>query len=357
VSPELPGTSRGAGCFREGERVELIDPMAKQPELIKEIETLLAADGRVDTALSVVFFKDRLAYKLKREIKTGFLDYSTLRKRKAMCEREFLINKKNSPDLYIAVVAVCRDRSGVLKLWGGKGPLPGVSVEYLVEMNRFEEKGLLSNLAKAGSLDSAVSDVLIERVAAMHAAAPRVSAGDYAKKFRKAVEISIRQFQVAAAGVLPPDAGLAVSGELLRALELNAPLLKERGKSFIKECHGDLHLGNVCLYGGRPRIFDAVEFNTEFTRIDTFYDLAFLLMDYHHHKMPRQAERAADKYLAAAGLGRTDFAALMPLYMGLRAVIRSSISAAGSKCVRGEPQKRLRAEAVRYYTEALEYLA
>jgi len=330
--------------------------MAKQPELIKEIETLLAADGRVDTALSVVFFKDRLAYKLKREIKTGFLDYSTLRKRKAMCEREFLINKKNSPDLYLAVAAVCRDRSGALKLWGG-GPLPGVPVEYLVEMNRFEEKNLLSNLAKAGSLGSAVSDVLIERVAAMHAAAPRVPAGDYVKKFRKAVEISITQFRGAAAGVLPPAAGPAVSGELLRALELNAPLLKERGKSSIKECHGDLHLGNVCLYGGGPRIFDAVEFNTEFTRIDTFYDLAFLLMDYHHHKMPRQAERAADKYLAAAGLGRTEFAALMPLYMGLRAVIRSSISAAGSKCVQGEPQRRLRAEAVRYYNEALAYLA
>ncbi|OGR65692.1 MAG: hypothetical protein A2X31_09655 [Elusimicrobia bacterium GWB2_63_22] len=330
--------------------------MAKQPELIKEIETLLAADGRVDTALSVVFFKDRLAYKLKREIKTGFVDYSTLRKRKAMCEREFLINKKNSPDLYIAVAAVCRGRDGALKLWGGKGPLPGVPVEYLVEMNRFREKDLLSNLARAGSLDSAISDVLIERVAAMHAAAPRVPAGNYDKKFRKAVDISIRQFRESAAGVLPPDAWRDVSAKLLRAFERCAPVLKKRGKSNIKDCHGDLHLGNVCLYGGRPRVFDAVEFNPEFTHIDTFYDLAFLLMDYHHHRMPRQAERAADKYLAAAGLDRADFAALMPLYMGLRAVIRSSISAAGSKCVRGEPQRRLRAEAVRYHGEALEYL-
>lgn len=331
--------------------------MAKQPELIKEIETLLAADGRADTALSVVFFKDRLAYKLKREIKNGFLDYSSLSKRKAMCEREFLINKKNSPDLYNGVAAVCRDRSGALKLWSGKGPRPGVPVEYLVEMNRFEEKNLLSNLAKAGSLHSVISDALIKRVAAMHAAAPRVPAGNYAEKFRKAVEISIRQFREAAAGVLPPDAWRSVSGELLRAFERCAPVLKKRGKSSIKACHGDLHLGNVCLYGGAPRLFDAVEFNTQFTHIDTYYDLAFLLMDYHHHKMPRQAERAADKYLAAAGVARAEFAELMPLYMGLRAVIRSSISAAGSKCLQGEPQRRLRAEAVRYYTEALEYLA
>lgn len=325
--------------------------MANQPRIIKEIEKILAPDRRIDTALSVVFLAGPLAYKLKRELKNNFVDYSSLEKRREFCLKELRLNKRNAPGIYNAVIAVSREDGGPLTLGRGGSP-----VEYLLEMNRFEEGMLLNRLAEKGALTEELACSLAEKIAEMHGSARAAGAADYSGKFSNAVKISIRQLRESSDGVLPADLAATAEDKLLAAYNGCRDVLKKRSGS-VRECHGDLHLGNICLFEGSPCVFDAVEFNDEFTHIDPFFDLAFLLMDLSHHGLPELAEVVAGKYLRATGSDKKELAALLPLYLGLRAVIRCSISAASAKKALSKARaSALKREALAYYREAMSFL-
>jgi hypothetical protein len=325
--------------------------MSNQPEVIKEIEKILAPDRRIDTALSVVFLAGPLAYKLKRELKNNFVDYSSLEKRREFCLKELRLNKRNAPGIYNTVVAVGRESGGPLTLGRGGSP-----VEYLLEMNRFEDSLLFNKLAEKGALTEELACSLADKIAELHGSARAAGAADYSEKFSNAVKISIRQLRESSDGVLPSDLPASAEKKLLSAYNGCRDVLKKRS-GFVRECHGDLHLGNICLFEGSPCVFDAVEFNDDFTHIDPFFDLAFLLMDLSHHGLPGRAAVVADKYIAGTRSDPNDFAALMPLYLGLRAIIRCSISAASAKEALSEARaSELKFEASKYYREALSFL-
>lgn len=333
--------------------------MTRQSEIIDEIEESLSPDGRIDTALSVVFLKGQRAYKIKREMKNSFLDYSTLQKRKALCEREFHVNRKNSPELYRTVIFAYRDEAGSIKLWdGGACPLSAPD-EYLLEMNRFNEDLLLSKLADKGLLTETLCCSAAGKIAEMHNTAILVTPGDYVKKFIKVVNIINEQFKDSARGIVPEEALQTVPRKLLTAFEKCRKVLAARGAAgFIRECHGDLHLGNICLFNGAPCVFDAVEFNTEFTHIDTLYDLSFLIMDLHHHGLFQMADKVSGSYLVATKTDKKDYLAVMPLYLGLRSIIRCSISAASSRENTSEDSAaRLKQDALKYLQETLNFLS
>jgi hypothetical protein len=226
-------------------------------------------------------------------------------------------------------------------------------------MNRFDEDALLSRLAMRGSLTEALCGAVAAKVAHMHDAAPLVESAGYAEKFLQVVDIIIGQFRAATDGILPAETLKVVPHRLQRAFNNCRDVLSARGSTgTVRECHGDLHLGNICLYKGEPCIFDAVEFNTEFTHIDTLYDLSFLIMDLHHHGLPKLAEKVAAGYLAGTRTPRADYVAVMPLYLGLRAVIRCSISA-GSARGSQSPKTAVaqQREARHYLEEALVFLS
>ena len=333
--------------------------MSCQAAIINELGKLLSPDGRVDTSFSVVFLKGQRAYKVKRESKNGFLDFSTLAKRKFLCGREFEINKRNSPGLYRGVVFAYRGGGGALELWSG-GKLPaGAPEEYMLEMNRFEEDQLLAKLSGKGLLTEPLCLSVAGKIAQMHTAATIVNCADYAGKFLTVVNIIIDQFRDSAAGIVPGEALEEVPRKLLAAYSYCRGVLARRGAAgVIRECHGDLHLGNICLFEGAPCIFDAVEFNTEFTHIDTLYDLSFLIMDLHHHGLPGLAEKISGKYLADTGTDIAEFRSVMPLYLGLRSIIRCSISAAGSKNNSSvKTISVLKEEALKYLRETLAFLS
>ena len=333
--------------------------MNEQAARITEIGTLLSPEKRIDTSFSVIFLKGGKAFKVKRALRNGFLDYSTLEKRRAMCEWEFRINSRNSPELYRGVIAAARGRGGELELHANAAAPGHDTVEYLLEMNRFEETMLLSRLAAAGRLTDGLCSDLAGKIALMHGSSPLVEFGDYAGNFENVVRIIIRQFSESTVGVIPEKASPEISAKLLAALDRCRPVLAARAEDgFVRECHGDLHLGNICLFNGAPCIFDAVEFNTEFTRIDTLYDIAFLIMDLHHHGLSGQAGRIMEGYLSGTGTSREAWEAVMPLYLGLRAVIRCSISAGSLReCRSKETAARLREEALRYFREADGFLS
>ena len=276
---------------------------------------------RLDTPLSHLFLGPRRVLKLKRAIRTNFLDFSTVAGREAMCRREIVANAA-AGSLYRGVLPVTRS-DGALRL-GGRGE----PVDWVVEMARFDSATEFDRMARDGRLTLPMVEGLAEKVAALHATAPR-------QRRRGAAEgLAGRLVQIAGAIAEADDSGTLgpATGAWLDAAETarqaQAGLVEARGRhGFVRRGHGDLHLGNICLWQGAPTPFDALEFNEAIATTDVLYDAGFTVMDLMEHGLPALAAGFMARYLSAtrdhAGL------ALLPLFVSMRASVRA-IAAAGN---------------------------
>ena len=304
---------------------------------------------RVETHISVVFLTRRRAYKLKRAVTFPYLDYSSLERRRAACDREVQLNRRTAPSTYCGVIAVTREPDGQLRLGGAGEP-----VEWLVEMVRFDDALLLDRLADAGQLDMALATKLARRVAGFHdAAGPRRDHGG-SQAMQRIVDDNLRE--MASTVALDPDACSAVHAASTAAIARHAWLLDARRlNGLVRQCHGDLHLHNVFLDGDMPILFDAIEFNDDLACCDVMYDLAFLLMDLRHRQLNAHANAVLNAYLET----RPDYRglALLPLFLSCRAAIRAKVSVAEA-AVQSRPAEasKLRAEARTYLRNAREFL-
>ncbi|MFQ5959424.1 MAG: AAA family ATPase [Alphaproteobacteria bacterium] len=311
----------------------------------------VGAVERIDTHISVVFLAGMRAYKLKRAVRYDYVDFSTLELRRTACEAEVRINRRTAPDLYIGVLAVTRAADDALVL-GGDGPV----VDWLVEMVRFDRDGLFDRLAQRGALTAPLMREVADEALALHAAAePRRDKGGRAGMAwvvrGNAADLAAR------AGEPFDDAEVAHYTALAEAaLARHGDLLDRRRRDgFVRLCHGDLHLRNICLVGGRPTLFDAIEFNDDIACCDVLYDVAFLVMDLLRRGLRPLANLVLNRYLAmsgdAAGL------ALFGFFLSCRAAVRAKTTAisAAAQSDRGEAA-RLRAEAARYLDDACAYL-
>ncbi|CUW41040.1 conserved protein of unknown function,(containing protein kinase-like (PK-like)121-304;containing Aminoglycoside phosphotransferase domain 140-292;containing P-loop containing nucleoside triphosphate hydrolases domain 343-520) [Magnetospirillum sp. XM-1] len=305
---------------------------------------------RVDTHISTLFLAGDRVFKLKKPVRLPFLDFTALSARKAACEAEVEINRRATPDLYLGVRALTRAQGGGLELDG-----PGEAVDWAVEMRRFDQDTLFDRLARRGELDRERCNGLTEAIAAFHRAAPvRPDRGG-----RAGLDwtISTNRLSMLAqdAAVLPVDAVEDLARASFAALERFAPRLEERrAAGFVRQCHGDLHLGNICLWQGRPALFDAIEFSEDIACIDVIYDLAFLLMDLDHRGARQQANWVMNHYLDLTA----DFAGIapMPLYLSCRAGVRAHVCAAMAEGAQGEGRERLVADSRSYLAAARAYL-
>ena len=279
---------------------------------------------RIDTHASTVFLAGTRALKLKRAVKYDYLDYSTADLRRRCCEAEIRINARMAPALYRRVVPVVRTRSGALTLGG-----EGMPVDWVVEMTRFDQDALFDRLAASGRLDLALMAPLAEEVAAVHASGTVREEFGGASGIARVVDgnaLGCRQYGRDCFGLTACDSLVTASRVALRGC---AGLLDRRRETgYVRECHGDLHLGNIVLIDGRPTLFDAIEFNHDIACIDVAYDLAFLLMDLWHRGLHLHANTVLNAYL-----GEThDFEGLtaLPLFLSCRAAVRAKTSAAAA---------------------------
>jgi hypothetical protein len=306
---------------------------------------------RVDTHISVVFLAGQRAYKLKRAVAFPYLDYLTLERRREACLREVQLNRRTARGLYLAVIAVTRSPDGKLALGG-----TGEPVEWLVEMRRFDQDRLLDRMAERGELDLELASRLAYAVAALHEhARPRRDHGG-SGGMRWVVDGNHRELTSEPA-VLGRQGCDALHAATLVALDRRSLLLDaRRALGLVRQCHGDLHLHNVCLVGGEPTLFDAIEFNDEIACVDVMYDLAFLLMDLLHRRLRSHANAVMNGYLEV----RSDFGglALLPLFLSCRAAIRAKISIAQAAVQPdAEAAAQRREEASEYLDLALTLLA
>ncbi len=278
----------------------------------------LAGRAPIETHISAVFVGRDTAWKLRKAVRLPFLDFSGLAERHRAALREYELNAPHAPGLYRDVVPVVRRADGSLAL-----AETGEPIDWVVRMARVPEGDFLDAVAARGGLDAALLDALGDAVAAYLSAAPAVAEDEFAAQLRM-TEGNLRSARAAG---LPADT-LAAWQQAMRAeLARRADWLRSRARAgFVRRCHGDLHLGNLCLWQGRPVPFDAVEFDEAIATGDVAYDLAFLLMDLEHRAGRPAANRVLSRYVARTG----DWALVagLKLFLAQKAMVRAHVEAA-----------------------------
>ena len=276
----------------------------------------------LETHISYVLLTGKHAYKIKKNVNLGFLDFTTLPTRRFYCEQELKLNRRLAPALYLDVVAI----TGTIDAptLGGDGP----ALEYAVKMREFPQEALASLLLSRNELGAADIDVLAAKVAAFHAAidvaAPDSAFGRPDEVLRIALQnfSQIRPLLAAAADRAELDA-LALWAEREHKARHTAFCERQRG-GFIRECHGDLHLGNIARIDGEITIFDCIEFNDAMRWIDVMSEVAFTVMDLRDRGRDDLGQRFLNAYLEITG----DYAGLSVLrfYLAYRAMVRAKVA-------------------------------
>ena len=304
----------------------LLDP-ARYPHPVASV-TL------IETHISYVLLTGRFAYKIKKAVNFGFLDFSTLEKRRLFCAEELRLNRRLAPQLYLAVVPIGGSVRApcIGDATDQRAPSEPIApiepIEYAVKMVEFPQSALFDQRLARGDLGARQIDALADVVAAFHAqaasASPTGEFGAPALIWRMAAD-NFRQLPS-----VPGDDGDAARRTALAAwsreeyARLAAVFAERRRAGLVRECHGDLHLGNIALIDGKPVIFDCIEFNPELRWIDVVSEVAFLAMDLAERGRADFANRLLNRYLEASG----DYAGLrcLPFYLVYRALVRAKVA-------------------------------
>ncbi|MFN2114654.1 MAG: AAA family ATPase [Anaerolineae bacterium] len=292
-------------------------------------EAYPGSEGPVDvvqTHISVVFLVGDRAYKIKKPLDLGFLDFTTLERRRHFCEEEVRLNSRLAPDVYLGVVPITRAGSELIV--GGTGD----PVEYAVAMRRLPDEATLEAHLERGDLDGRLLRLVAERVAAFHEAA---AAGDEVSRWGSydVVAGNARENFEQIAPYIGDTVSQPVYDRLLAITEADLARLRDlietrAARDVPRDTHGDLHLKHVYRFAdaeapGDLVAVDCIEFNERFRFADPVADIAFLAMDLAYRGRPDLAERFADAYFRATG--DDEGRALLGFYLGYRAIVRGKV--------------------------------
>ncbi len=304
------------------------DPLHRQRQLVAALYRLdiyphpVRSVEVVETHISWVVLAGDYAYKLKKSIDLGFLDFTSLEKRRRCCAEEVRLNRRTAPEIYIDVVAFTGSAEEPQLAGGGR------AIEYAVRMHRFARDEELDVLLAGGRLIRADMHELAASVAAFHAGSARCRTAAFGSPVL-VLEQALQNFTRIETLDLEPVRQARL--HLLRAWTESeharvAPLIAERKRQgFVRECHGDLHLANMVRHAGRILAFDCIEFSPQLRWIDVINDFAFTLMDLRRRGRPDFARLALDAYLQQRG----DYQALavLPFFLVYRALVRAKVAA------------------------------
>ncbi|MGD0626421.1 MAG: AAA family ATPase [Thermodesulfobacteriota bacterium] len=307
----------------------------------------------VQTHISAIFLTGKHVYKVKKPVNFGFLDFTTLEKRKFYCQQEVELNRRLCPEMYLGVVEIRSHRGRILL-----GDGPGEIIEYAVLMKQLPPDCMMDRWLARGAITPALLHKIAAKIAHFHAQAETnseiASYGDI-ETIRGNVEENFTQTE--------NYVGLSISAEFFREIQESSrryiqkqlPLLKKRlagGK--IRDCHGDLHLQHICLTE-EIFIFDCIEFNQRFRYSDVAADIAFLLMDLDFHGYPLLSADLASGYLDISH--DWPLFLLLDFYKSYRAYVRGKVISfrLDDPAISAAEKKSLLAEARRYFHLAHHY--
>lgn len=305
---------------------------------------------RVETHGAIVFLLRTRVYKIKRAVRYSFMDFSSPAKRRAACIAEVRLNRRTAPTLYLGTCPILTTGTGLC--WGPleetpADPGPAGWVETVTVMRRFE-----NTLADVPPTEAELLQ-LADAVACFHADAGPLPEATGAAPLRAVQEGNLDFLGQGAA--CPSDTVAALRRLGTAALARAEGRLDDRARrGCVRRCHGDLHLGNICRWHGRPVPFDCIEFNRDFAEIDTGYDLAFLLMDLEAHGNRAGACRLLNRYLEARP-EEADFLKALPLFLSMRAQVRAKVAFASATAAPGQAEAH-HADGRAHLDRALRYL-
>ena len=273
---------------------------------------------RIDTHISHLFLIGEQAFKLKRAVRLPYLDFSTAEQRLPLCEKELNLNRRTAPELYLGVRRITAGDDG--PEFDGTGQL----LDAVVEMRRFDQDGIFDRMAQQGVLTSRYLDELAREITAFHAAAEVDVDADGVGNIAGVLKVNAAGFQQSDGFTQGEISRLNTAFE--KGLKTHTTRLNARARAGqVRRCHGDLHLRNICLFEGRVRLFDCLEFNDALATIDVLYDLAFLAMDLWHRNLFAQASHVVNRYFDTGA--QEDGFVLMPFFTALRAAVRAHVTA------------------------------
>ena len=294
--------------FASADLVEALLSPSAYPHEVDEVRL-------VETHISWVFLTGEYAYKIKKPVDFGFLDFSTLAKRRHFCEEEVRLNRVWAPDLYLEVVPIT--------VVGGKPRIAGAGapIEYTVRMRQFEYDVRLDRQLALGELRVEDMSELATEIASQHLDARPVA---HSERLLRVTRQLIRDNYVALAGKVRDGFLSAQRSWMDSKLEDYGPLLDERSQGgFYRDCHGDLKLANIVRLPEGIRAFDRIEFNRDLREIDVVADYAFLTMDLKVRGASDLATVFLNHYLELTGDYRG--ACLIPMYEVYRSLVRAKI--------------------------------
>ena len=251
-----------------------------------------------ETHISWVLLAGRYAYKIKKAADLGFLDFSTLEKRQFFCNEEIRLNRRLAPQIYLDAVPI-----------GGRFDAPVIgqepAIEYAVRMRRFSSASEMDRLLRHGQVWPQQIDSLAAVLAQFHFGLPPALPDSHYGTASAIGELALQN-----CGPLPPAAQEFVGSAALEALRVATKveftacqmlIAQRRAQGFVRECHGDLHLGNILIRGGKAVPFDGIEFNPLLRWGDIVGDIAFPFMDLQHFGRADFAWRLLNGWLEMTG--------------------------------------------------------
>jgi uncharacterized protein len=276
----------------------------------------------IQTHISYVLLTGDYAYKVKKPMNFGFLDYSTLEKRQHFCEEELRLNQRGARELYLEVLPITLEGE---QYHLGKS---GESAEYVLKMCQFPQETLLSSMFEQGKLNETHLEDLGRVVAEYHA---KAETNDYIQSFgevakvRTAIDENYQQTSKYIGGP-QTQAQYDETKQYTDNFFAECPeLFQSRvDNNFIRECHGDLHLRNIALWKQKILVFDCIEFNEPFRFVDVMYDVAFTVMDLEARQRKDLGNAFLNTYVEETG----DWEGLqvLPLYLSRQSYVRAKVT-------------------------------
>lgn len=327
--------------------------------LIKKLLEPGAYPGRVGnvemvmTQMSAVFLTGKHAYKVKLPVNFGFLDYTTLEKRKKFCEEEIRLNKEISPEIYLGVVPITEE-NGEVRI-NGKGRI----IEYAVKMKQLPQQKMMSRLLTKGEISEAVIDELAKKVAELHSKAEtseEINHYGSLESIKKNWEENFEQAKDYIGWAIKKEDYELIKDYVHDFLEKNKEIFEKTVREGrVKRCHGDLHSGNIFVVGDNVHLFDRVEFNLRFPCCDVASEIAFLAMDLDFFKRKDLSERFVNRYIELSG--EKGITKLLNFYKCYRAFVRAKINCFKykEKHIKEKEKNRALEDAKRYFALAGHY--
>ena len=278
----------------------------------------------VETHISWVLLTGRFAYKIKKPINLGFVDFSTLKRRRRYCHEEIRLNRRLAPDIYLKVALITGSIDSPRLSSNGGEP-----IEFAVKMIQFSRTDELDRLVERGELTRSHMETLARMISTFHESVDRAAEDSVYGNSEQVIQPVKENFNQIRQRISDPES-LEEMEQVERwsreQFQLLATLFERRKEEgYVRECHGDLHLANMAWIDGKPLVFDCIEFNPSLRWIDVLSEIAFLTMDLEERGCAELAYAFLNAYLELGG----DYPGLPVLnfYFSYRLMVRAKVEA------------------------------